>query len=220
MLLFVLSVSEAVLFLTGCPPQRTASTSGTTGQPADDTKQPQASEPSEPFKVDIQLAQVMEPMLTDEPVRPPTGESAPQTAPEDLLVSLSVENPLVQEGTTYDVDFVYQALAYRGIRTFLSSDPKDPNSGYVSDENGPISYYVLEPVEGRIENPDLTGDQDLSFYIVPPEGTYAIRYWTEIRIKKGDGETDYAKVPWVTVDEALERGGNLVIPEDGRQSTQ
>ncbi|HDS29711.1 MAG TPA: hypothetical protein ENN67_01570, partial [Firmicutes bacterium] len=171
--LISLFLIQAILTLSGCPGN--VENADNADNIPDNSSRP--SETEEPFRIRVEMAGL------DEPVR--SVEISPQTAPDDLLVSVFVENPMLPDNAVYDLDFVYQAMTFRGVKTFLRENPNDPESGYVSDADGPMQYHILEPIEGRIENNDLIGEQKLDFYIVPPDNTLVIKYWVEVTIKKG-----------------------------------
>ncbi len=194
--------------LLGCPAQQ--------AQPVIDQDEPpeavQTPESREPVSVNIEMGAGYEPMITDEPVgSPETG--MPKPAPGSLIFAMDVDNGIVAEDESYNLNFVYEAMVYSGEQTYLREDPGDPKSALISDENGPILYSILERRPGRVEA-EAGGEYGMpSFHIEPPENTYVIRYWAEIVVTDGHAEYNFAGAPYCTIDDILMQG-ELITPED------
>lgn len=212
----VLTIIVGVALLTACPqpPQSTPPTPvPTQSLPAVEPDPAEPGEPAdfgEPITVDINLSETEVPMMDDSF---DDEEGIPIPAPEDVQYSVSLKNNFLEPEEPYDLNFRYEALVFRGMRTFLLNDPDDLTSGYVSDENGPIYYYVLESETGVLESKGLSDDAELDYWFVTPEDTYVIRYWVEIVVEKGHAETDFTGVPWIRPDDVILQG-RLITEED------
>jgi len=132
--------------------------------------------------------------------------------PDSLIYSVDVENIKPGSGDMLGVNFVYQALVPTGEETYVLRNPRDPDSGYVENEDGPVLHDVMEVLGGRIESLEDIELTHRTFDVTRPENTSLMKYWVEVYFLKstGHGEEVFVDEPYITEMEVEEQGG--IIP--------
>jgi len=129
--------------------------------------------------------------------------------PASMLFTAHAINPITPPGEKYSVNMVYKALLPTGLKTYMLIDPMNPDSGYVSDDNGPITYNVVSGEEERLENYATEPDSTMQFYIEQPMDAVSVEYWAEIVIQSDLGETVLTSYPYVLIDDVSAQGGPI-----------
>ena len=216
-LFMVLTLASAALI--SCPKRQSQDPAHQTGriQPADNesvnlnsngTSGPNESTDSlKPVMIDLKLTQYLEGSEVVE------EDGSIYYEPPALLFDVLASNPNAKEGELFGVNLLYEAKVKTGVETLLLQNPLDESSDYISDEHGPIKFEVVEIQEGKLENTAGGSDMTNQFFVPLPEGTVAIKYWAEVVIKGGDGESVFSDEYYVTVEDAYAQGG-IINPED------
>lgn len=127
--------------------------------------------------------------------------------PEALLFHVEVENAESMGTNLMGVAFVYETVVPTGEKTYMLEYPTDEESGYISDENGPILYEVVEQRPDRLEDWGPIAENVRQFYVILPENAFSIKYHVEVIVPTGEQEVILYDSPMVTVGDIMEQGG-------------
>jgi hypothetical protein len=134
--------------------------------------------------------------------------------PEALLFKVEMQNAASLGSEVIGVSFVYETIKSTGEKTYLRENPEDENSGFVSDESGPILYDVVENVPDRLDDWGPANENIRHFYVIMPENSYSITYHVEVNIPTGEEQLIINAGSTVTVGDILSQGGLITeIPE-------
>jgi peroxiredoxin len=172
----------------------------------------------QPLTIDLSVAERIEPTVSDEPVRIPNADGNVRTAPESLVLSISIDNPQALETDVYDVKVAYVPLRATGETTCLRVYPEEPSSDLITADGRPVVFHVVSgsysEVGGRVEGATPSYMVDIPV----PADTSVIEYYGQVwsfflnRMVTGERDKeDFSGFPYCTT-ESVRRQGGLIAP--------